>query len=234
MDAATIRVFKSWRSPTARPWNNVYEAIGPNGFTGEQSPITAYDAIADAIVAAERGMHLNDVFFNRVVSSTWLPETGPYDPSRERARPLGLNGTFSAIGDAETVDLRNVLRLDRRALTGRAGRILLRGVLVESLIRARAGRVEWELGAPTASLITAFNAYKAALAPYVGAGTDPVRLGLIGGTLHKEVVGTTAGGLAHEVIKKTYIAPWHAREVFEMVMIGPTMLADDHAYFDKP
>lgn len=234
MDAATVRVFMTWRSTSARQFANVFEFVGPNGMSGEQSPITAYDAAADACVAALRAITRVDVKFDRVVSSTWLAESGEYDPSRERSRPLGTTGNVADDVDAATVDLRNVLRIDRRAATGRTGRLFIRGYLAETFIQARSGRVEWATGYPDSSVLTHFTNFVAALAPFHGAGTNTVRLSLIGGTLHREVVSVTTRGLTHSVIRKTYIAPYIAREVTELVMMGPTMLADDHAYFDRP
>lgn len=234
MDAVRIRVFKSWKSATSRPWDNTYDVIGPNGLAGVQSPVTAYDVIADAIVAAERAIHQTDVFFTRVVTSTWLPETGPYDPSRERSRPLASNGTVGPAADTVSTDLRIVLRVDRPALTGRPGRLFFRGVLVEPHYRARAGRIEWDVGMPDSLFNTNFAAFKSALAPYFGAGASPLRLSLISGTLHKQVVATTAGGLAHETIKRTYTAPYISRDVQDFIAIGPTIVEDDHAYYDRP
>lgn len=234
MDAAAVRVFMSWQSRVSHPWVNTFEFLGPNGPTGVQSPIGTYDAAADACVTALRQLARVDVQFLRVVSSTWLAETGGYDPSRERSRPLSFVGLVGSDLDSGKVDLRIALRVDRQAASGRPGRLAIRGFLGEALIRARSGRVEWEASEPGTATNASFAAFTAALGPHMGVGTDPVRLALIGGLLTKVAVPAVSGTVAYQKLRRSYGPPYHTREVAALVMMGPTIISSEHAYFDRP
>jgi hypothetical protein len=232
MASVTIRVFKSYGSPANRQWSNVYE-VNDGGPVVEAVDPTTFVAAAEAIVAAERVLHFDAVYFNRYTISSWQPETGGYDPADLVTSPLGLQGQVTvatAGGEALLEDLRVVLWLARKAATGRPGKAFYRGCLAEAWVQNQGGK--WKVEGT--SLATLVANYKTALGGLVGGTPTGNRLVLIGGTLDKSVVATTQGGLAHTRIKRTYTSPYHIRNVTDMVLQGVTVRQTASAYFDRP
>jgi hypothetical protein len=233
MASVYIRVFKSYGAPDNRQWSNVYEGNNGEVVTPGADPAD-FQPLADAIVTAERAIHFDAVYFNRVVISTWEPDTGGYNPLDLVTTPLGLRGTRLVGTGAEPAlqDLRLVFWVARVAAHGRPGRIFYRGCVAESEVENQAGR--WKLTAATTLVTTAFDAYKAALAPHVGAGASVLRLALIGGTLVKAAVPATEAGIAVTKLKRTYVAPYTLRDVSSLVAQGVTVRQLDNPYFDRP
>lgn len=232
MASVYVRVFKSYGSPNNRQWSNTYELNdgGPVVEAGV-SPTTFLSA-AQQIADAERGLHLNVVYFNRFTISTWQPETGGYDPTSEVTVPMGNQGLNSTGGaDALIEDLRIVLWIARKAATGRPGKVFYRGVLIESNVENVGGKMALTAGS---SVFTLFNAYHTALASLFPASPTGVRLVLIGGTLNKALVTVHKAGFDTLQIRRTYGTPWHIRNLTDLVLQGATVRQTSSGYFDRP
>lgn len=237
----TIRIFKSYLSRENKTWVNSYE-VGygdipdGSGFTalgeGTLSTSLATSAI-DQIVAFEKAIHLPAVQFIRAVASTWVPDSDPYNPFNLMTMELGGWGEREATGDeTDDIDLRNVVKIERRGATGKAGEVEYRGCLEKADVENSGGR--WELAGTSpflAELDVALGSFTTLLSP--GEPEEP-RMILVGGTLHKELVEKVTGGLTETVVKRTYIAPWHVRKVISMAYHGVGVRKQDNKSFDRP
>jgi len=120
----TIRTYKTY---SGFGWANTYEvqaAIQP------VNSITAIESVALSFVALERQIHLVGVVVDRVVVSTYVPDGQPYDPSSFTTIPVSLQG--QRLAPAEVLPLELALFVRRNAPTGRDGRLLYRGCLMET------------------------------------------------------------------------------------------------------
>lgn len=235
MPSMRITVFKAWGARTNRQWSNVYEVSAEGAMDLTPGDPVAFGGIAQAIVAAERQIHFTNVYFHRYTISTWQPDSQPYNPLNLVTVPLdtqGLNPMPSTAG--QEVDLRVVLLVDRVAPTGRPGRLFYRGCLAEGAIEAHGGYWRQQAGSPTLPGGTAWTAYKAALAPWIGGGAETQTLVLIGGKLIKTVVPHTESGMQVQRIKRTYGPPWHIRPVTDLVPTGVSVRQAGNRYFDRP
>jgi hypothetical protein len=236
MPAFTVRIFKSWDTAANKNWVNTYE-YSDGSATGTGDP-AALSSVVDALVTAERSIHLNRVQFNRYTISTWLPDSQPYSPQALVTVPLGLTGNVdpTANSDFAIEDLRIVLRVDRRATHGRPGKLFYRGCLMESAVRTSGGRMALDTNAD-APLVGRLNAFRQMFG--LDGGGVPMApgnyaLAMVSGTLQKAVVPATSGTVNYTRIKRTYVAPFSVRQVSAIVPIGPTILSNDHRYFDRP
>lgn len=81
---------------------------------------------------------LTNVVIDRIVASTWLEDSAPYNPSSLRVIPIGINGTKDFLL-TKPVDDDLVLFIRKTVSTGRSGKILLRGVLTTAEINVNSG-----------------------------------------------------------------------------------------------
>lgn len=81
---------------------------------------------------------LTNVVIDRIVASTWLEDSAPYNPSSLRVIPIGINGTKDFLL-TQPVDDDLVLFIRKTVSTGRSGKILLRGVLTTAEINVDSG-----------------------------------------------------------------------------------------------
>lgn len=234
MASVTVRIFKSYGSPANHQWLNTYELNDGGPVVEAATDPSLFLTAALAIVNAERLMHYDSIYFNRVTISTWQPDSQPYNPDNLVTVPLGSQGAISVAaggGEPATLDLRIVLWVARVAAHGKPGRIWYRLPLNEAWIENQGGKIRLSTVFPTS---TTFTPYRNALLPYMAGGASSIKLSLIGGTLQKAVVPTTEGGLAHTKIKRTYVSPYHIRTLTDVVLQGATMRQTDNAYFDRP
>lgn len=191
----TIRTFKAWRGrDIERAWSNTYEII-----SGEDNP-TELIAVGDAIVAAEREIHLTDVNFLQYTISTRAPDSQPYNPESFVTYTLsgaGLRGNDSGVNDL-ALDYNICYMVHRNALTGRSGRLFFRGVLLETDVEIQ-GDGRFALAGTTRSqLLTAFVAYNTAMNPYItgGAGNQLALISKSGSTTYRrQVTSLVEGGV---------------------------------------
>lgn len=203
----TIRIFKAWRGrDISRAWSNTYEII-----SGATNP-TELVAVGDALVSAERGLHLTDVQFLQYTISTWAPDSHPYNPEAFVTYTLtdaGERGNETGIND-NALDYNVCLMVHRNAVTGRSGRLFFRGVLLESDVMIQGdGRFAIE-GETSGQLMDAVDAYKTGVAPYITGGTGN-QLALI----------STSGSTVYR------------RNIVDVVMGGVVINKKNHRYFDR-
>jgi hypothetical protein len=86
--------------------------------------------LADHLVAIERALHLNIVLIDRVVFSTYAPDSQPYNPDVLAAFPYSQLGQRSVSSDI--LPLEACLFVRRSVGLGRDGRLFYRGCLTEA------------------------------------------------------------------------------------------------------
>jgi len=204
-----IRVFKGWNTTLIeRAWSNSYEIM-----SAETDPTVLFSA-AEAIVDAEKQIHLNNVNFLQYTISTWEPDSHPYDPLTFTTVPLvdiGLRG--GGAGITTGLDYNICLVVKRGAHTGRVGRLFYRGCLLETDVRMGGdGRFIID-PADTSAFAAAFANYQTEMAPVM-----PIlpgnQLALIGEV--KGLPGTIT-----------------RRPVTVLTLGGVTINKRNHKYFDK-
>jgi hypothetical protein len=142
----TVRTYKQF---AGFGWANTYEvqaAVEP------VNSITAIESLAASFVALEQGLHLPGVVIDRVVVSTYIPDGQPYNPSSFTSIPFSVPGQRGATGEPLPLELALFVR--RNASTGRDGRLLYRGCLIEQDMAATGFR-----GLLTNSAITGFQTW---------------------------------------------------------------------------
>jgi hypothetical protein len=133
-DVITMRVYKSLASNPLLEWANTYEFA----LFGTAPGYEDLNAFATAIVGAEALMHLSDVVYSRVVTSSWVADGEPYNPASFVVTEMGgLNGIRPQSSDP--LPLSSCFQVKRNVSFGRSGRSLYRRVLQESDVEAPAG-----------------------------------------------------------------------------------------------
>lgn len=132
-DLFIFRVTKSLATNPDRTWQNTYEfkAIGA-GSTGDLLDL------GTAVVLFEQSMHMSQVVFERLLISTWVPDSHPYDPAAFIASSLTAVGARGGLADLQP--LTQCLTVTRQAGSGRFGHIFYRGYLLEDDSSAPAGK----------------------------------------------------------------------------------------------
>lgn len=96
------------------------------------------ESAALSMAAGLADILLTNVVIDRIVASTWLEDSAPYNPSSLRVIPIGINGTKDFLL-TQPVDDDLVLFIRKTVSTGRSGKILLRGVLTTAEINVDSG-----------------------------------------------------------------------------------------------
>lgn len=242
MATMIIRIFKSYLSRENKTWTNTYEVANANipdsnGFAVLDNQTINVDQAMSAInqlVGFEKAIHLPAIQFIHATASTWAPDSDPYNPFN--LLTVGLAGAGerpeSVAGVLDNVDLRNVLKIERRGQTGKAGALAYRGCLEKADVQNAGGR--WELTAAS-TMEADIDLAKEAIEDLLTA-TQPeqARMVMIGGTLVKTVVPHVEAGEDITKIKRTYIAPYHVRKVVSIVYHGIGVRKQDNKSFDRP
>jgi hypothetical protein len=170
-----FRVYHSLTGSMDERWSNTFEAIADGA--GTLSDLTT---LGDKLLALCQGMTGGHVSLPGYSISTWVPDSTPYNPENFYVSPTGeiVGSRFVAAPLAlEVCEL-----VQRKAVTGRTGRIYFRGGLGEADVE-REGRF-WKLTDPTAraaalaAIITLTD-----LAFYFAGGAAPLTLSMIGWSL---------------------------------------------------
>jgi len=145
--------------------------------------------------------------FDRMVISTWSPDSKPYDPDTFYTAALTGNGTRDTIGELEPITA--CLSIARQPSSGRLGHIFLRGVLSQNDTSAPAGiTVLNDLDAMDTELQAAITT--SGLDGYLGLGAE--------------------GALALCMVNKTGT---NTRLVMSLAAAGVVQLPVDHAWFNR-
>lgn len=219
MPLYSVRVFKSLVSQPTVKWANSYEM-----FTS--APMESGDIVqvSDELVAAERGLHLNIIRIDRVVTSTWVPDSWPYNPDNLKTVEYAELGLVSPVTD-EREALDTVLFVKRLADFGRSGKLFYRGCLLDAQVDTNSGEL-----ALTSAAISALNTrvagFKTALAT-----TLPLMV-MAGKSLINKVYKAAAQGEKQEVEYVRQTEP-HIRPVVDFRLGGVRRVQLGHKYFDK-
>jgi hypothetical protein len=211
----SIRVFKSWNVvDEVNAWVNNYEII--DGF-GDLDPAgTEARDLLNAIIAAERLIHLTGVQFFKATISTWVNDSAVYNPTSFVSVPLDVTGQRAAAGDA--LDANVAYFVKKEVASGRSGKIFYRGCLTEADVQPR-GDLSFALTA-TSTLATggtAFSAYEQAMQPVMNSGFAGGYLGLIG-----QVKGLSGNP-----------GPVYKREVVDLTPAGVVVNRRNHKWFNR-
>lgn len=133
-----ITVYKNQLGIGGKPWDNTYEIVTNGSIesvadlpTNAQERLLLLSA-AGAIANYERTFHLETTYFNRVGVSTWEPDSTPYNGDELVTLPLSLNGLRAIPSLSEALGLDDTLFVRRQPQLGQLGKIMYRGVLLES------------------------------------------------------------------------------------------------------
>jgi hypothetical protein len=190
-DLFTVRVVKYLSTNPANKWANSYEF--QSNAIGSESELLL---LASSLVNFEIALHLGVVTFDRVLISTWEPDSVPYNPANFISSTLTGVGTRGGSGDALPLD--KTFSVTRQAASGRFGHLFYRGVLVEGDTEAPAGksvltdRPAWQTDVAAALTSSGFEEY---------IGTTPeASLGLVmvnaDGTQVRPVIALRAQGVS--------------------------------------
>jgi hypothetical protein len=132
-DRFIVRVTKYLNTNPDNKWVNSYEfrAIASGG----ESDLLG---LGEALVDFEAQFHHTAVIFDRILISTWEPDSVPYDPAVFIASTLTAVGINTSGGELEALD--KCLSVARVAATGRFGHLFYRGALTEADVVAPAGK----------------------------------------------------------------------------------------------
>lgn len=131
-DLFTVRVIKHHDANPDRQWANSYEFRATVG--GDTGDLLT---LATSVVSFEQFMHRTFVVFDRVIVSTWEPDSVPYDPAAFLSSPLTAVGQIGVGADACALNV--AVNIARQAVTGRYGHLFYRGYLTEDQVSAPAG-----------------------------------------------------------------------------------------------
>jgi hypothetical protein len=133
-DIFTVRIIKSLTTNPDNKWSNSYEFHADEG-GGESELLHLGEVTAEFEVA----LHRDTVSFERILISTWQPDSVPYDPSTFISSTLTSNGAVGPVGDNLALNL--CLAVARVPASGRLGHLFYRGVLNEADTHAPAGKL---------------------------------------------------------------------------------------------
>jgi len=128
-----IRVTKYLSTNPDNKWANSYEFRALES-GGEAELLT----LGEALVDFEAIFHHTAVTFDRILISTWEPDSVPYNPAVFIASTLTAAGGNTSGGDLLPLD--KCLSVARVAATGRFGHLFYRGALTEADTVAPAGK----------------------------------------------------------------------------------------------
>jgi len=119
-----VRVYKYMTGDPLRGWGNTYEIW--MGETGSLIDPDNCQALAGAIAAAEKELHLDWVQYDRAVVASWQEDSHPYDPTSFVTVDLSAyTGGRSTIGQKD-LGMDTALKCRRQAALGRPGKLEFR------------------------------------------------------------------------------------------------------------
>lgn len=201
-DRFIFRIIKHYTTNPSRQWSNSYEVLANSA--GSLGDLTV---LGSALELFESLLHNTFTAFDRLVISTWSPDSKPYDPDAFYVQELTGNGTRDTTGELEPIT--TCLSVARQPTSGRLGHIFYRGVLSQGDTSAPSG-------------ITVLNSPGALTSELNDALTDSELSGYIG-------LGA-AGPLVLAMINKTGT---NTRLVMALKVGGVVQLPVDHAWFNR-
>lgn len=202
-DLFIVRVVKYLLTNPNNRWVNSYE------FTAlADGDTAALITLANVVVLFEANIHSELVAFDRVIVSTWVPDSVPYDPTAFVTLPLTQVGLRSSVPN-EVEPLGMAWRINRVPVSGRVGNLFYRGALYENEVDSPAGIPKLSTPVTMQTIVT-------------DARTDS---GL------DDYLGPTAsGGFAMSMIDATGSV---VRLVTSLLSDGVSLIKQDHQWFNR-
>lgn len=201
-DLYVVRTLKHLSTNPDRKWANSYEFRATTA--GDAGDLLT---LGGALIDFEADMSLSTVVFDRILISTWSPDSVPYDPEAFISSSVTASGQNTAATDPQPLSF--CLSVARQVFAGREGHIFLRGVLKEGDTTAPAGKpVLVDRAAIQAQLETAI--------------TDSTLDGYIGTTSRNSLQMVMVGKTAADV-----------RVISALRAQGVSQLPTDHAWFNR-
>lgn len=184
----TVRVYKRLHSNPALFWGNTYEL-----YVKEATDQELLLAASATIVAFEAMIHLTDVDFDRVVTSTLAVDGEPYDPESFVSESLSVNGEVSAAG-SDPLSLNHCLFVRRNTTSGRAGKLFYRRCLTEIEMESPSGTPALVSGSAVPGRV-ADAITDSGLSAYLGAASNIYIAMLAPGQVVRSVSSLNAAGI---------------------------------------
>lgn len=191
-------------------WTTRWELVavgGPIGAPAENAALDGASALATLL--------LDNVIIDRVVLSTVEPDGALYDPTTVKVISLGLQGTHPILA-SNPVDDDIVLFVRKNVISGRTGKMQLRGAMAVNMLTTYAG--SWKLT----------NGAKAELTSRLSDLDDWVsdnQISLIGYPLLQTIYPATPEGQKQKPIK-VYTDTPIVRRVTSLSLVGPNERQD--------
>lgn len=132
-DRFIVRVVKSLSTNPDNQWANSYEFRALDA--GAEADLLT---LGEALVDFEATMSINTTVFQRILISTWQPDSVPYDPTAFISSTLTASG--GVLPPTDALALNQCLSVSRQAASGRFGHLFYRNWLKEGDVTAPAGK----------------------------------------------------------------------------------------------
>jgi hypothetical protein len=130
-----VSVFKRHVEEADRTFVNTYEVdMGEMDYP----TLAQWEALGLRIVGFERALHYDLVAFERLVISTWRPDSTPYEGDEFITMDLGGEGSIAS-ASLSILPLNYALHVRRAVQTGRSGKLHYRGCLDTGAVETVAG-----------------------------------------------------------------------------------------------
>jgi len=173
-DVFVYRVTKYLSTNPSNKWVNSYEAVAVAGGTE-----TELLDLGTTLVLFETEIHHTAVVFDRLLISTWEPDSVPYNPSTFISSPLTAVGLRS-VPATDYSPLGMCLDVRRETASGRFGHIFYRGVLFESDTSAVSGKAVLS-DRPAMQTLVDDGLSDSGLEIFVGGGSTTLKICMKGG-----------------------------------------------------
>lgn len=210
----SFKIFKSWNVVDEENyWVNTYEFM-----SDDMAPTDANArAILDALISAERAIHLPGVNFFKATISTWQNDSALYNPMSFVSVPLNTVGVRSVTGEA--LDANVCFFVKKEVVGGRYGKLYYRGCLTEADVSPRG---DLSFGLTTGSSINtggaAWNAYLSDM--------NEVITGLIAGA-NFAIIGQVKGN------SDNFPGPIYRRPVVGLTPAGVSIVDTNHRWYNR-
>lgn len=210
----TVVSHKSIGGDPTKQWSNTYEFVR-RGL--EELTYADFSDLANAIANFESDFHLSITQVDRVVISTWNPDSVigvsdnfivfPFGPTKQGQRVKD--------GPDEYKPLTDTAYVTRNVVTGRSGKLYYRGCLTEAMVTApNAGPEIFNIDNPnyTDFLADFISSVTDNIADYLLAGDAPFMMCMVNITGESTIVFRNVTGLS---------------------LLAPKSLRKDHRYFNR-
>lgn len=131
-DKFIFRVIKHYTTNPSRQWSNSYEFVA-----NDPGTLTDLTNVGNSVTQFEQACHNTFTVFDRLVISTWSPDSVPYNPDNFYVQELTLVGTRDTSGELEPIT--TCWSVARNPTSGRLGHVFYRGVLSQADTSAPSG-----------------------------------------------------------------------------------------------